>query len=56
MTLKCIISGIVHHARRAEVIARPWFRVLNFHQEQFACTGFAASLSLAKHLVKDHKS
>ena len=39
-----------------ELTARPWFRVLNSHQEYSAYPGFAVFISVAKHLVEAYES
>ena len=46
MTLKSVISGIVHSHAEPELTAvghghQPWFQVLNSHQGRSACPGFA---------------
>ena len=54
MTLKSIILCIT--PSKPELTAQPWFRALNSHQGLFAYLRFAASISLAIHLIKAHKS
>ena len=58
MALKTTTCVIMHHVSRAEpnLNARPWFPVLNSHQEQSAYPGFYNSISVAMHLVEAHKS
>ena len=53
MALETTIGVIVH--AKLEVIARPWFPVLNPHQKKSAYPGFTASISVAMHLVDGHK-